>query len=139
MDLGRAAVELIQLLRTFINSTAKNPEIPAVFSLVFMYNGCMRFSPPEQYMLCTNSACKKSGNCLRNLVFDELSENDEKIFTLNPKCFPKEDEECRHFRPLAILTLDCFYRGKLLFQGQKLRFHQEKLKFHPGKRFSLYT
>ena len=30
-------------------------------------------------MLCTNSACKKSRNCRRHLVFDGLSENDEKI------------------------------------------------------------
>lgn len=64
-----------------------------------MYNDFMRFSPPEQYMLCTNSACKKAGNCLRHLVFAGLSENDEKIYTLNPKFFPKEDEKCRHFRP----------------------------------------
>lgn len=59
----------------------------------------MPFSPPEQYTLCTNPDCKKSRNCLRHLVFDELSESDEHIYTLNPKCFPKEDEECRHFRP----------------------------------------
>lgn len=58
----------------------------------------MTFSPPEQYMLCTNPDCEKSQSCLRHLVFDEMTENDERLYVLNPKCFPKEDEECPHFR-----------------------------------------
>lgn len=58
----------------------------------------MNLKPPEQYKLCSNSACKKSENCLRQLCYRQITENDIGIYVLNPLLFPKEKEECPYFK-----------------------------------------
>lgn len=58
----------------------------------------MNLTPPEQYKLCSNSACKKSENCLRQLYYRQVTENDIGIYVLNPLLFPKEKEECPYFK-----------------------------------------
>lgn len=58
----------------------------------------MNLKPPEQYKLCSNSARKKSENCLRQLCYRQITENDIGIYVLNPLLFPKEKEECPYFK-----------------------------------------
>ena len=58
----------------------------------------MNLKPPEQYKLCSNSACKKSENCLRQLCYRQITKNDIGIYVLNPLLFPKEKEECPYFK-----------------------------------------
>ena len=58
----------------------------------------MNLTPPEQYKLCSNSACKKSENCLRQLCYRQLTKKDIGIYVLNPLLFPKENEECPYFK-----------------------------------------
>lgn len=58
----------------------------------------MNLTPPEQYKLCSNSACKKSVNCLRQICYRQLTKNDIGIYVLNPLLFPKENETCPYFR-----------------------------------------
>ncbi len=58
----------------------------------------MNLTPPEQYKLCSNSACKKSENCLRQLCYRQVTENDIGIYVLNPLLFPNEKEESPYFK-----------------------------------------
>ena len=58
----------------------------------------MNLTPPEQYKLCSNSAYKKSENCLRQLCYRQVTKNDIGIYVLNPLLFPKENEECPYFK-----------------------------------------
>ena len=58
----------------------------------------MNLKPPEQYKLCSNSACKKSENCLRQLCYRQVTKEDIGIYVLNPLLFPKEKEECPYFK-----------------------------------------
>ena len=58
----------------------------------------MNLTPPEQYKLCSNSACKNSENCLRQLCYRQITENDIGIYVLNPLLFPGENEECPYFK-----------------------------------------
>ena len=58
----------------------------------------MNLKPPEQYKLFSNSACKKSENCLRHLCYRQITKNDIGIYVLNPLLFPKEKEECPYFK-----------------------------------------
>lgn len=58
----------------------------------------MNLTPPEQYKLCSNSACKKSENCLQQLCYRQVTKNDIGIYVLNPLLFPKENEECPYFK-----------------------------------------
>ena len=58
----------------------------------------MNLTPPEQYKLCSNSACKKPENCLRQLCYRQVTKNDIGIYVLNPLLFPKENEECPYFK-----------------------------------------
>lgn len=58
----------------------------------------MNLKPPEQYKLCSNSACKKSETCLRQLCYRQITENDIGIYVLNPLLFPKKKEECPYFK-----------------------------------------
>ena len=65
----------------------------------------MNLVPPEQYKLCSNSACKKSEHCLRQLCYRQLTKNDIGIYVLNPMLFPKENEECPYFKTDKILSV----------------------------------
>lgn len=65
----------------------------------------MNLTPPEQYKLCSNSTCKKSENCLRQLCYRQLTKNDIGIYVLNPLLFPKENEDCPYFRADNKITL----------------------------------
>lgn len=58
----------------------------------------MNLTPPEQYATCQNSSCKKADECLRQLVYRQLTKDDKIIKIINPLCFPKADEECSEFR-----------------------------------------
>ncbi len=65
----------------------------------------MDLNPPEHYAACQNSSCKNAGECLRQLVYRQLTENDKTITVINPLCFPKDDEECESFRTSKKITL----------------------------------